>query len=88
VLRRTFGSKTEEVAGGWRRLHNEYLRNLCTSPNVIGMNKSRRMRWGHVARMVQMRNAYNILVGKLEGKRPLEDVGLDGRIILEWILRI
>jgi hypothetical protein len=65
VLRRIFGPKREEVAGGWRKLHNEKLHNLCPSTNIIRVIKSRRMRCaGHVARMGQMRNAYNILVGK------------------------
>jgi hypothetical protein len=51
VLRRIFGPRREEVAGGWRRLHNEELRNLCTSPNVMRVIESRRVRWaGHVAR--------------------------------------
>jgi hypothetical protein len=52
VLRRIFGLKRHEVAGGWRKLHNEELRNLFSSPNIIRMIKSRRIRWaGHVARM-------------------------------------
>jgi len=69
VLSRIFGPKREEVAGGWRRLHDEELHNLYASPNSIRAIKSRRMRWaGHVARM---RNVYNILVRKYEGKRPL-----------------
>jgi hypothetical protein len=60
------------MAGGWRRLHNEELHNLYTSQNITGVNKSRRMRRaGHVAHMKEMRNSYNILVGKPEGKRPL-----------------
>jgi hypothetical protein len=60
---------TYEVAGGWRKLHNEELRNLYSSPSRIRMIKSRRRRWaGHVARMGEKRNAYRILVGKLEGK--------------------
>jgi hypothetical protein len=72
ALRRIFGPKREEVAGGWRRLHNEELHNLHTSPDIIRVIKSRRMRWaGHIACMGKMRNAYNILVGKPEGKRPL-----------------
>jgi hypothetical protein len=72
VLRRIFGHKREEVAGGWRRLHNEELLNLYTSPNIVRVIKLRRVRWeGHVARMGKMRNAYNILVVKPEGKRPL-----------------
>jgi hypothetical protein len=52
VLRRIFGQKRDEVTGDWRKLHNEELHNLCSSPNIIRMIKSRRMRWaGHVARM-------------------------------------
>jgi len=73
VLRRTFGYKREKVAGGCRRLHNEELHKLYASRNIIRVIKSRRMRWtGHVASMGQMRNEYSILVGKLEGNRPLE----------------
>jgi hypothetical protein len=57
VLRRIFGPKREEVAGGWRRLHNGELHNLHTSPNVIRAINSRRMRWvGHAARMGEMRS--------------------------------
>jgi hypothetical protein len=60
------------VAGGWRTLHNEEVHNLYASTNIIRMIKSRRMRWtGNVARMGQMRNTYNILIGKRERKRPL-----------------
>jgi hypothetical protein len=71
VLRIIFAPKREELAGGWRRLHNEELNSSYASPNVIRVIKSRRMRWaGHVARMGKMRNAYSILVGKAEGKRP------------------
>jgi hypothetical protein len=76
----------QEVAGGWRRLHNEELRNLCVSRNFIRVIKSRRMRWSwHVARMGEIRNAYKILVKKPEGKRPIEYLGLDVEIMLEWI---
>jgi hypothetical protein len=72
VLRRIFGPGREELAGGWRRLHSEELHNLYTSQNIITMVKSRSMGWAeHVARMGEMRNAYNILVGNLEVKRPL-----------------
>jgi hypothetical protein len=64
VLGRTFGPKRDHVTGDWRKLHNEELLNLYSSPNVINMIKSRRMRWaGHVARMGATRNAYKILVG-------------------------
>jgi hypothetical protein len=59
------------MAGGCRRLHNEELQNLYTSQYIIRVIKSRRMRWaGHVAHMGEMRNSYNTLVGKCEGKRP------------------
>jgi hypothetical protein len=51
-LRRIFGPKRDEVTGGWRKLHNEELHNVYSSPSIIRMIKSRRMRWaGHVARM-------------------------------------
>jgi hypothetical protein len=72
VLRRIFGPKREEGAGGWRSLHNEELRKLYASPNIIMAIKSRRMRWaGNVARMGEMKNTYPILFGKPEGRRPL-----------------
>jgi hypothetical protein len=72
VLRRIFGSKRDEVTGEWRRLHNEKLNDLCSSPNIIQVIKSRRMRWaGLVARMGEGRGAYRILVGRSEGRRPL-----------------
>jgi hypothetical protein len=70
VLRRIFRPKRDEVMGDWRKLHNEELHNLYSSPNIFRMIKSRRMRWaGHVARVGETRNAYRILVGKPEGKR-------------------
>jgi hypothetical protein len=72
VLRRIFGTKRDEVTGEWRKLHNEELRDLYSSPSIIRIIKSRRMRWAtHVARMGEKRNAYRLLVGKPEGKRPL-----------------
>jgi hypothetical protein len=72
ALRRIFGPKRDEVARGWRTLHNEKLRNLYASPVIIRVNKSRKMRWaGHVMQMREMRNVYNIFVGKPEGKRLL-----------------
>jgi hypothetical protein len=76
------GPKREEVAGGWRRLHNEELHNLYASSIVIKVSRSRRMRWvGHVARVGEMRiHAF----GMVETTRKR---GVDGRTILEWMLR-
>jgi hypothetical protein len=72
VLRRIFGPKGDEVTGEWRKLHNEELHNINSSPDIRQI-KSRRMRWAwHVARMGEGRNGYRVLVGKPEGKRPLE----------------
>jgi hypothetical protein len=72
-LRRLSGPKRKELAGGWRRLHDEELRNLYASPNIIRAIRSRRMRWArHVACMGKMKNAYNIFVGKPEGKETTE----------------
>jgi hypothetical protein len=72
VLRRIFGPRRDEVMGDCRKLLNEELHNLYSSPDIIRMIKSSRMRWtGYVARMGATRNAYRILVGKPEGKRPL-----------------
>jgi hypothetical protein len=71
VLRRTFVPKRDEVMGEWRKLRNEELHDLYSSPNIIRTIKSRRMRWaGHIARMGKKRNANRLLVGKPEGKRP------------------
>jgi hypothetical protein len=71
-LRRIFGHKRDEVTGEWIILHNEELNDLCSSPNIIWLIKSRRMRWaGHVACMGEGRGAYRILVGRSEGRRPL-----------------
>jgi hypothetical protein len=73
VLRRILGPKREEVIRGWKKLHNVELHNLYSSPSIIRMIKSRRMRWaGHVVQMGDKRNAHRILVIKPEGKRPLE----------------
>jgi hypothetical protein len=72
VLRRIFGPKRDEVAEEWRKLHNEELHGLYSSPSVIRIMKLRRMRWAvHVARMREKRNTCRLLVGKPEGRRPL-----------------
>jgi hypothetical protein len=66
-------TKRDGVTGGWRKLHNEELQNLYSSPSIIRIIKSRRMRWvEQVARMREERNVYRFLAGKREGKRPLE----------------
>jgi hypothetical protein len=70
--RRIFGPKSDGVTEGGRKLHNEELHNLYSSPNIIRLIKGRIMRWaGHVARMGEKRNVYRILVGIPEGKSPL-----------------
>jgi hypothetical protein len=83
VLRRIFGPRRDEETEGCRKLHNEELHNLYSSRSIIRMIKSRRMRWaGHVARMETKMNAYRILVGKSERKRPL------GRQRRRWVNNI
>jgi hypothetical protein len=93
ILRRIFGQKRYDVAVGWRKLHNEELHNLYSSPSIIRMIKPRRTRWaGHVARMVEKRYAYRVSVGKSEGRKSLgrprcrwvdlREIGWDG---MDWI---
>jgi hypothetical protein len=98
-LRRIFGSKRDEMTRGWRKLHNEELHNLYSSQSIFRMFKSRMRGAGHVARIRRRRqNAYRILVGKPEGKRPLgiprhswvdninmdlTEIGLDGMDCIE-----
>ena len=80
VLRRIFGLRRDEVTGECRRLHNEDLNDLYSSPNIVWVIKSIRMRWaGHVARMGEERGVYRFLVGKPEGKIPL------GRLRRRWV---
>ena len=72
VLRRIFGPERDKVTGEWRKLHNEELSDLYSSPNIVWVIKSRRMRWvGHVACMGERTGLYRVLLGKPEGKRPL-----------------
>jgi hypothetical protein len=99
MLRGIFGPKRDEVTGGWRKLHNEELCNLYSFPSVIRMIMSRMMKWtGRVARIGAKRNAYRILMGKPEGKRPVgrprcrweDNVKMDLRKIgwgrMDWII--
>jgi hypothetical protein len=73
VLRRIFGPERDEVTGEWRKLQYMELNDLYCSPNIILVIKSRRMSWaGHIARVGEGRGVYRVLVGKPEGKRPLE----------------
>jgi hypothetical protein len=72
MLRKIFGPRRDEMTGGWRKLHNEELHNFYSPQSIIGMIKSRRMRWAWlVARRGVKRNAYRIFVGKPKGKGPL-----------------
>jgi hypothetical protein len=88
VLRRIFWPKTEEVTEEWRRLHNEELNDLYSSPNIVRVTESRRMRWaGNVARMGEWRGAYRILVGDLREGDHLGDPGVDGSIISKSIFK-
>jgi hypothetical protein len=75
-----FGPKRNEVTEEWRKLHNEQLHDLYSSPSIIRIIKARSMAWaGHVSRMGEKRNAYRLLVGKLERRRPL------GRLRRRWL---
>jgi hypothetical protein len=79
VLRRIFGPKRDGVTGGWRKLHNEELCDLYSSPSIIRIIKPRRLRWAvHVARMGEKRNVHRLLVGKPLEKKPLGRPRLGG----------
>jgi hypothetical protein len=85
-LRRIFGPKREED-GSWRKLHNDELHNLYSSPNIVRVIKSRRIRWaGYVARIGEGRGVYRLLVGRPEGKRPLGRPRRRWGITLKWTL--
>ena len=88
VLRRIFGPKRNKVTREWRKLYNEEFNDMYSSPNIVRVIKSRRMKWaGHVGRMGERRGVYRVLVGKPGEKNHLEDLDVDGTIILRWIFR-
>ena len=88
VLRRIFGSMRDEVTGEWRKLHNEELNGLYSSPNIIQVIKSRRMGWAKlVAHIGDRRGVYRIWWGGLVERDHLEDLHIDGRVILRWIFK-
>ena len=79
-----------QIFGEWRRLHNEEIRSLYRSPNIVRVIKSRRLSWaGHVARMEEGRSAFKILTGRLhlQERYLYEGLGIDGKTILEWVLK-
>jgi hypothetical protein len=84
MLKRIFGTKREED-GSWRKLHNDYLHSLYSSPNIVRVIKSKRMRWaGHVARMREVFTGFWLGSPKVRDHR--EDLGVGGRITLRWTL--
>jgi hypothetical protein len=88
MQRRTFRPKRDKIVGDWRKMHNEELRNLYSSPNIIRMIKSRRTRWaGHVTCLGEKRNSYRGFIEKTQKERNYkEDQNIEGRTILKWIL--
>ena len=88
VLRRIFGPRNDEVTEEWRSLHNVELNDLYTSPNIVWVIKSRRMRWaGHVARMGEERGCIGSWWGNRRERNHWGGRGLDGWLILGWISR-
>ena len=87
-MRRIFGPKRDEVKNEWRKLHNEVLNDLYSSPNIVRVIKSRIMRWaGHVARMGRGEAYTGLWWRNLRERHHLGDPGIDGRKILRWIFR-
>jgi hypothetical protein len=87
VLRRIFGPK-REVEGSWRKLHNDELRSLYFSPNIVSIIKSRRMRWeGHVTCMGRGEVFTGFWLGGSKARDHWKDLSVDGRITLSWTLR-
>jgi hypothetical protein len=86
VLRKIFEPKRKED-GSWRKLHNDELHDLYSSPNIVRVIKSRRMRWaGHVARMGRGEMLTGFWLGGLKARDHWEDLGVGGRITLRWTL--
>jgi hypothetical protein len=86
VLRKVFGPKREED-GSWRKLHNDELHDLYSSPNIVRVIQSKRMRWaGHVARMGRGEVSTGFWLGGPKGRDHWEDLGIGGRIALRWTL--
>jgi hypothetical protein len=87
VLSRIIGHKRDELMGGWRKINNEELHSSYSLPDIVEMIKSRWMRWAdHVARMGYLRNAYKFWLEGLNERDHSNDLGVDRRIILKWIL--
>jgi len=88
ALRRIFGPRRDKVKGEWRKLHNEELSDLYSSPNIVQLIKSRIMRWArHVARMGDERGCIGSWWGNRWERDHSEDLGVDGWLILGWISR-
>jgi len=86
MLRKIHGPQRDDVTAEWRKLRNEELNDLHSSPSIVRLIKSRRMRWaGHVARMGEREGLYRVMVVEPEGKNLLKDIGVNGRIVLKWI---
>ena len=87
VLRRIFDAERDEITGEWKKLHNEELNDHYSSPNIVRVIKSRRMRWaGHVARMGIGEVETDFWWGNLSERDHLENPSVDGMVILRWML--
>jgi hypothetical protein len=88
MLRRIFGPKRDEVTGMWRKLHNEELHDMYSSPNIVRVIKSKRMRWvGHVARTGRVEACIGFCLVHLRTRDHSGDPDVDGRIVLRWIFK-